>query len=74
MIAQHDAAAKNTFVGVDYYLDELRRRESERSTARVVALTEVLVRLTRVLVGLTVVLVGLTVVIVLLTLVLLSKG
>ena len=23
----HDAVAENTFVGVDYYLDEVRRRE-----------------------------------------------
>ena len=27
IIHLHDEQAKNTFVGVDYYLDELRRRE-----------------------------------------------
>ena len=31
IIARHDAAAVNTRVGVDFYLDELRRREQVRA-------------------------------------------
>lgn len=30
LIAEHDRHAKNTCVGVNYYLEELSRRDSER--------------------------------------------
>ena len=32
LIEKHDAQAKNTSVGVDYYLEELNRRSRERAT------------------------------------------
>jgi hypothetical protein len=31
IIERHDQAAQNTMVGVDFYLDELRRREQARA-------------------------------------------
>lgn len=33
LIAEHDQHAQHTFVGTQYYLDELRRRDSARETA-----------------------------------------
>jgi hypothetical protein len=30
LVAAHDRLADNTFVGIDYYLDELKRRELSR--------------------------------------------
>ena len=30
LVARHDDLAQNTFVGIDYYLSELRRRELAR--------------------------------------------
>jgi len=33
LIAIHDEIATNTFGGVDFYLDELRRRDNARATA-----------------------------------------
>lgn len=32
LIAEHDAAATNTYVGTDYYVEELDRRSRERSS------------------------------------------
>jgi CHASE3 domain sensor protein len=31
LIATHDALARNTSVGINYYLDEIERRERERA-------------------------------------------
>ena len=39
LIRQHDEAAKSTFVGTGYYLDEIRRRESDRRERRMERLT-----------------------------------
>ena len=36
---RHDAAAQNTSVGVNYYLEELARRDAQRQGAEVVKLT-----------------------------------
>lgn len=55
LIAAHDAAAKNTALGISYYLDELRRRATDRQTERMVELTVAIERLTRVVMMLTVV-------------------
>jgi CHASE3 domain sensor protein len=33
VIAAHDAAATNTFVGTDYWMHEIERRSRERATA-----------------------------------------
>ena len=34
LIRQHEEAAKSTLVGTGYYLDEIRRRESDRRERR----------------------------------------
>jgi hypothetical protein len=39
LIAEHDAIAPHTFVGVDYYLSELARRDAHRQTRQIVLLT-----------------------------------
>ena len=39
LIRDHDVLAESTVVGVDYYLDELARRESARQQARMIKLT-----------------------------------
>ena len=56
LIDAHDKLAQNTQIGIDYYLDELRRRESARLASRVYWLTWVLVVLTAVIAVLTLVL------------------
>ena len=43
---EHDRIAKNTVVGVDYYLNELRRRESARREKVMVGLTIVIAAMT----------------------------
>jgi CHASE3 domain sensor protein len=48
LIAAHDGAAKHTVLGLNYYLDELRRRATDRQTQRMVELTEAIERLTRI--------------------------
>ncbi len=53
LIAAHDRAAENTYLGVAYFLDELRRRATDRQTQRMVELTEAIERLTRVVTLLT---------------------
>lgn len=53
LIAAHDAAAKNAGLGISYYLDELRRRATDRQTERMVELTAAIERLTRVVTALT---------------------
>ena len=59
LVKRHDEQAGRTEVGVSYYLEELARRDQERTN--------------RVLIGLTVALTVLTLVIAILTLVLLLK-
>lgn len=44
---------KNTGLGLSYYLDELRRRATDRQTERMVELTAAIERLTRVVTALT---------------------
>jgi len=39
LIAEHDAAAGNTVLGLDYYLEDLARRRADRQTATMVRLT-----------------------------------
>jgi hypothetical protein len=39
LIRNHDMLARNTSVGVNYYLDELARRESARQQATMIRLT-----------------------------------
>ena len=53
MITAHDALAKQTTLGISYYLDELRRRATDRQTQRLVELTVAIERLTRVVTVLT---------------------
>lgn len=48
LIERHDAEAENTVVGVNYYLDELARRESKRQLNTVGRLTWVIAFLTAV--------------------------
>jgi hypothetical protein len=42
LIEEHDAIAPNTFVGIDYYLNELARRDAHRQTRQIVVLTVVI--------------------------------
>lgn len=58
LIAQHDEQAKNTVVGIQYYLDELRYREQSRIAANVEKFTRCILWLTVVVVIATVVNVG----------------
>lgn len=53
LIAAHDARAAGTVLGVNYYLDELRRRATDRQTERMVELTAAIERLTRIVTLLT---------------------
>lgn len=53
LIVSHDRLAENTALGVNYYLDELRRRAADRQTERLVELTVAIERLTRVVTVLT---------------------
>lgn len=69
LVARHDAVAENTSVGVNYYLDELARRDANaqgermvRLNERMVALNAEMVRLTRTIALLTVAVAVLTVV------------
>lgn len=53
LVRLHDQVARgNVEVGLDYYLNELDRRELQRLTEKVVTLTRVLVVLTAVLAAL----------------------
>ena len=58
LISQHDEQAKNTVVGIQYYLDELRYREQSRVAANVENFTRCILWLTVVVVIATVVNVG----------------
>ncbi len=53
LIAAHDRAARNTALGLNYYLEELRRRAVDRQTHHMIELTEAIKRLTRVMTVLT---------------------
>jgi hypothetical protein len=58
--ARLDDLARGTQVGTQFYLDELRRRETDRQTAAMLGLTNTIRRLTWVIAVLTVVLTVLT--------------
>ena len=53
LIDAHDSLAPSTITGVNYFLDELRRRTADRQTDQMVRLTEAITTLTRVVVLLT---------------------
>ncbi|MDP9357182.1 MAG: hypothetical protein M3R02_18230 [Chloroflexota bacterium] len=53
LVAAHDRLAKDTVLGISYFLDELRRRAADRQTQRMVELTMAIERLTRVVTLLT---------------------
>jgi hypothetical protein len=53
LIERHDRLAQNTSVGVNYYLEELARRESYRQGERVRELTQTVVNLTWIIAALT---------------------
>jgi hypothetical protein len=46
LIAEHDRLAQSTVVGVDYYLNELARRDQARQTALLLRYTRILLWLT----------------------------
>jgi len=53
LIDEHDRFAESTVVGINYYLDELSRRESAKQTETILGLTHTIARLTWVIAGLT---------------------
>ena len=55
LIRFHDQAAESTHVGVNYYLEELRRRQASRETAAIVGMTQTMTRLTWTIAALTLV-------------------
>jgi hypothetical protein len=55
LAARLDDLARGTQVGTQFYLDELRRRETDRQTAAMLGLTNTIRRLTWVIAVLTVV-------------------
>ena len=60
LVARLDDLARGTQVGTQFYLDELRRRETDRQTAAMLGLINTIRRLTWVIAVLTVVLTVLT--------------
>jgi hypothetical protein len=60
LVARLDDLARGTQVGTQFYLHELRRRETDRQTAAMLGLTNTIRRLTWVIPVLTVVLTVLT--------------
>lgn len=60
LVARLDDLARGTQVGTQFYLDELRRRETDRQTAAMLGLTNTIRRFTWVIAVLTVVLTVLT--------------
>ena len=60
LVARLDDLARGTQVGTQFYLDELRRRETDRQTAAMLGFTNTIRRLTWVIAVLTVVLTVLT--------------
>ena len=61
LIAAHDATAKNTVVGLNYYLDELLRREQYRQTQAMIKLTDQTKKLTFAIVVPTVIILAATI-------------
>ena len=53
LIEQHDRAATHTSVGVNYYLQELERRDQQAATKEMVRLTRFVAILTGVITALT---------------------
>jgi hypothetical protein len=60
LVARLDIIATSTQVGTQFYLDELRRRETDRQTAAMLRFTDTIRRLTWVVAVLTIVLTILT--------------
>jgi hypothetical protein len=60
VVAQLDATATSTQVGTQFYLDELRSRETDRQTKAMIGFTNTIRRLTWVIAVLTIVLTVLT--------------
>jgi hypothetical protein len=60
LVTRLDTLAESTQVGTQFYLDELRRRETDRQTEAMLRLTNTLRRLTWAIVVLTVILTVLT--------------
>ena len=55
VIALHDGVAQNTFVGVQFFLDEINRREQNKQTNLMVKYTEKILWLTLAIGALTVI-------------------
>lgn len=55
VIALHDRAANNTDVGVQFFLDEINRREQNKQTELMVKFTKQILRLTIIITILTVI-------------------
>ena len=55
LIAAHDELARNAVIGLNYYGEELLRREQHKQTQEVIRLTDQIKKLTMVIVVLTVV-------------------
>lgn len=53
LIATHDQVAQNTNVGVDYFLNELARRDQARAGDRIEVLTRTVKHLTWIITALT---------------------
>jgi hypothetical protein len=53
LIEQHDQVATHTSVGVNYYLQELERRDNQAATTEMVRLTRLVAILTCVITALT---------------------
>jgi hypothetical protein len=53
IIEHHDAIRDNVFVGVQYHLDELARRDAQHSADRIECLTDTVRRLTWIITALT---------------------
>jgi hypothetical protein len=60
LVARLDTIATSTQVGTQFYLDELRRRETDRQTAAMLGFTDTIRRLTWLVAVLTIVLTILT--------------
>lgn len=60
LVRQHDAHAQHTVAGVNYYLDELARRDASSAGARIEAMTRRIEVLTWVIAGMTAVILVLT--------------
>ena len=55
LIAEHDRIAQNTQLGLQYFIDEIARRDATRQTARIVNLTWAIAVMTAVMMAFTIV-------------------